>query len=66
MIQDLEHALRMFRDAPAFAATAVLVLALGIGVTAAVFSVVNEVLLEPLRVPEPERLVFVMNKSNDG
>jgi len=65
-IRDLKHALRMFRDAPTFAATAVLVLALGIGVNTAVFSVVNEVLLEPLRVPEPERLVFIMNKSNDG
>ncbi len=66
MIQDLHHALRLFRDAPAFAATAVLVVALGIGATTAVFSVVNQVLLEPLRVPEPERLVFLMNKSNDG
>jgi putative ABC transport system permease protein len=66
VIHDLLHALRIFRDTPAFAATAVLVVALGIGVTTAVFSVVNEVLLEPLRVPEPERLVFVMNKSNDG
>ena len=66
MIQDLQHALRIFRDAPAFAATAILVVALGIGVTTAVFSVVNEVLLEPLHVPEPERLVFVMNKANDG
>jgi putative ABC transport system permease protein len=66
LIQDLQHALRIFRDAPVFAATAILVVALGIGVTTAVFSVVNEVLLEPLHVPEPERLVFVMNKSNDG
>src|SRR5688572_2593441 len=66
LIGDFKHALRMFRDAPTFAATAILVLALGIGVNTAVFSVVNEVLLEPLRVPEPERLVFIMNKANDG
>ena len=66
LIQDLKHALRTFREHPAFTAIAILVLAVGIGVNTAVFSVLDKVLLAPVRVPEPERLVFVMNKSNDG
>ena len=49
-----------------FTTTAILVLALGIGVNRAVFSVVNAVLLEPVRVPEPERLVFVMSRDDNG
>ena len=66
LLQDLRHASRMFRDNPGFTAAALLVLAVGIGVNTAVFSIVDRVLLEPIRVPEPERLVFIMNKANDG
>lgn len=66
LLQDLRHASRMFRENPAFTAVVVLVLAVGIGVNTAVFSIVDRVLLEPIRVPEPERLVFIMNKGNDG
>ena len=66
LLQDLKHASRMFRDNPAFAAVVVLVLAVGIGVNTAVFSILNKVLLAPMQVPEPDRLVFVMNKGNDG
>jgi len=66
LIQDFKQALRMFRDSPAFTATAVIALTLGIGVNTAIFSVANTVLLRPLPFPEPDRLVFVMNKSNDG
>jgi predicted permease len=65
-LQDLRHALRMFRENLGFTAVALLVLAVGIGVNTAVFSILDRVLLEPIRVPEPDRLVFIMNKGNDG
>ena len=55
LLQDLRQASRMFRDNPAFAAVVVLVLAVGIGVNTAVFSILDKVLLEPIRVPEPDR-----------
>ena len=66
LLHDVRYALRSVRMNPPFAAAVVLVLALGIGVNTAVFSVVNAVLLEPIRVTEPDLVVFVMNKSNDG
>jgi predicted permease len=66
LLQDVRHASRMFRENPAFAAIAVFVLAVGIGVNTAVFSILDRVLLAPIQVPEPDRLVFIMNKGNDG
>lgn len=55
--RDLRQALRSFRRAPGFAAAGILTLALGIGATTAVFSVVHAVLLLPLPYPDPDRLV---------
>ncbi|MFW6079523.1 MAG: ADOP family duplicated permease [Gemmatimonadota bacterium] len=57
--RDLRQGLRSMRKSPGFAAVAVLTLALGIGATTAVYTVVNALLLEPLPYPESERVVYV-------
>jgi putative ABC transport system permease protein len=59
LTQDLRHAWRVVRRAPAFSTFVVGLMALGIGATTAAFSVVDAVLLRPLPFPESDRLVFV-------
>ena len=59
---DIRFAARLLRRHPAFTAVTLTVLALGIGATTAMFSIVNSVLLRPLPFREPDRLVMLENK----
>jgi putative ABC transport system permease protein len=63
LAKQLRYTLRSLGRSPAFTATAVLTLALGIGATTAIFSVVHGVLLKPLPFAEPERLVEIGHEA---
>lgn len=61
LLDDIRYALRQFRNSPGFTATAILTLALGIGATTAIFTLVHTVLLKSLPVARPEELWRVGN-----
>jgi putative ABC transport system permease protein len=64
--RDLRFALRSLGRTPGFTTVALLVIAAGIGVNTAVFSVVDAVLLKPLAYPDPQSLVQLVTTSNQG
>src|SRR5438045_3856570 len=64
IIQDLRYSARMLMKKPGFTAMAVLTLALGIGATTAIFSVVYATLFESLPYPKPKQLVMVWSQVN--
>ncbi|HYE87020.1 MAG TPA: ABC transporter permease [Vicinamibacterales bacterium] len=63
LLQDARYGLRTLARQPGFAATAILTLALGIGATTAIFSVVNAVVLRPMPFSESERVMVVTNTN---
>jgi putative ABC transport system permease protein len=65
LTQDLKFAVRSFLRAPRFTVPAVVALALGIGATSAIFSIVRGVLLEPLPYTDPERIVAIWERRLD-
>jgi predicted permease len=64
--RDLKFVARSLAKTPGFTVIAILVIAVGIGVNTAVFSVINTVLLKPLTYPDPQSLVMLMNTSPRG
>src|SRR3954469_3496764 len=64
--QNLRFAFRQLRKAPGFSLTVILTLALGIGATTAIFSLVEGVLLRPLPFHDPDRLVLLGDHLGDS
>src|SRR5271168_853588 len=71
LLQDLRYAARTFRKSPVFVVVAILSLALGIGANAAIFTLIDQVLLRLLPVKDPQQLILLWGRgphmgSNNG
>jgi predicted permease len=66
LVQDLHYAVRTLRRDTGFTTFAVLIVGLGIGASATVFSIVNTLLFQPLPFQQPERLVWIANGDTSG
>ena len=66
LIQDFRYAWRQLRKSPGFACTAIVILALGIGGTTAIFSTINPILFEPLPYPNASRIMMIWYAGEDG
>ena len=63
---DFSYAIRSFRRSPGFTIVTILTLALGIGATSAIFSVMNAAMLRPLPFPDPDRVVGGLRGPHAG
>src|ERR1035437_4837438 len=66
LLQDARFGVRIFLRTPLITASIILLLALGIGANSAMFSVVDALLLHPVRYPDPDKLVFVWSYDPQG
>ena len=66
VLQDLRYALRALKRAPGFAAVAIITLALGIAATTIVYSIVDGILLRPLPIKDPDRVMLARETSPNG
>jgi putative ABC transport system permease protein len=66
LVQDVRYACRSYVKAPSFAVAILTTLALGIGASTAIFSMVHGILLQPLPFPDPERLVYLNEVNRTG
>jgi putative ABC transport system permease protein len=65
-LQDIRYAWRQLRKTPGFACPAILILAIGIGGTTAIFSALNPILFEPLPYPHPSQIMMIWYADQDG
>jgi len=66
VFQDLRYAIRQLRHSPGFALTAIVTLALGIGVNVVVFSVLNSLVLQPMNYPNADQVYALQHPGEDG